>query len=223
MDYFNIVRIISIVLAVSDLAIFVPGYVVRKYDHSSRRVMLRWKIVAMLTAVIILFIGVVYRFSSGTGAFYEMMLLVGMTVCLLGDIILEIRFLAGGVIFFVGHILYVLAVADLLKHVTVTAVITYVTVSLVSGLITVKKLSAKYRKPLLLYDLLVCMTFSAGIELICMFSPCETVLGAGMCLLVVSDWLLYRNKAYGSDFKRSLIAIYPYFLGQLLVALSVLI
>ena len=205
-------------LYIIDLFLIVPLYTKKKYDHSTRRNKLTVKGFAICIPLLVLVYSALFAYFKGIFAPFTCMLALGMLLCAFGDIILEIRFFRGGCFFLAGHLVYVIAVLVEKRYVTWITVPAFVILAATGAYITVTKLDKKYRVPLLLYNFVISASFALGITLVITLKPSNTVVGLGLMLLVVSDWLLARNKLYGSNFKRSLVSLVCYFGGQILIS-----
>lgn len=205
-------------LYILDLLMIVPLYTKKKYDHSTRRNKLTVKGIAIGIPFIVLLYGTLYSLVAGSCDPIICMLPLGMFLCAIGDIILEIRFFKGGCFFLAGHLVYVIAVYCIFNAVSWITLAAFVILAATGTFITITKLDKKYRVPLLMYNIVISASFALGITLVIGWSLPGTPVGAGLMLLVVSDWLLARNKLYGSNFKRSLISLVCYFGGQILIS-----
>lgn len=241
----NVVVTLVMLMFLVDIAFLTPLYTKKKYDHSTRVSKLIVKgicigipFVVLLTGSIVAIIGCslsggVYegRFSvASLPAWFLILLTIGMLFCGFGDIVLEIKFIRGGVLFFLGHFVYSLSmllyIISLVKaggdsNFVVTTLI-YIILATIGTFLTIDKLAPKYRKPLIAYNLVISASFALGATLIEMGGIVNIILGIGACFLVISDWLLARNKLVGSNFKRSLVSLLFYFGGQILIASTVM-
>ena len=214
----NATNAVIAALYILDLLMIVPLYTKKKYDHSTRRNKLTVKGIAIGIPFIVLLYGTLYSLVAQSAAPIICMLPLGMFLCAIGDIILEIRFFKGGCFFLAGHLVYVIAVYCIFNAASWITLAAFVILSATGTYITITKLDKKYRVPLLLYNLVISASFALGITLVIGWSLPGTPVGAGLMLLVVSDWLLARNKLYGSNFRRSLISLVCYFGGQILIS-----
>ena len=206
------------ILYVIDLFVIVPLYTKKKYDHSTRRNKLIVKGIAISIPLLVLLNTSFRSVLNGSPHLFACLLTLGMLLCAFGDIILEIRFFRGGCFFLAGHLVYVIAVLAMFKSVRLITVLTFVVLASAGAGITVTKLDKKYRVPLLLYNFTISASFALGGTLTTTHSLSNELVGLGLMLLVVSDWLLARNKLYGSNFKRSLFSLVCYFGGQILIS-----
>lgn len=225
-------KIIILILYGFDILFCTPTYTKKKYDHSTRTNKLVWKGIAIGIPLLILVYGIICAvfshmvvdfgdamvYDDGTVGSYAYLLAAGMLVCAFADIILEIKFIRGGVLFLLGHLIYVFAVLTYLGHITTVTVVIYLVFAAAGTIATVDKLDSKYRIPLIGYNLVISGSFALGVTLMVTQTLPNMLLGLGMCFLVVSDWLLARNKMIGSNFKRSLVSLLFYFGGQTLIS-----
>lgn len=209
--------IISVIYLI-DLLLLVPKYTRCKYDHTPRFQKLVWKGLCIGLPLAVLTIEMILKALAGKMVFTDLLLLLGMFLCAFGDIVLEIRFVKGGFLFFGGHLVYVITLILLQNRISVISVICYVILVVGGTTLTLLKLSKKYRTLLISYNLVISGSFSLSVPLILTGEPMYVLLGIGACFLVVSDWLLARNKTYGSTYGRSLVSLLFYFGGQILIS-----
>jgi len=209
--------IISIIYLI-DLLLLVPKYTRCKYDHTPRFQKLVWKGLCIGLPLAVLTIEMILKALAGKMVFTDLLLLLGMFLCAFGDIVLEIRFVKGGFLFFGGHLVYVITLILLQNRISVISIICYVILVVGGTTLTLLKLSKKYRTLLISYNLVISGSFSLSVPLILTGEPMYVLLGIGACFLVVSDWLLARNKTYGSTYTRSLVSLLFYFGGQILIS-----
>lgn len=201
-----------------DLFFFVPQYTMRKYDHTPRTRKLLWKGACIGIPFLILVEGTVFAIAWEIKNPLIYLMTLGMLVCGIGDIILEIKFMKGGVFFFCGHIIYVIALCIYIRRPTIVTILVYAIMVAAGTIVTIDKLGKKYRILLILYNTVISGSFALGITLIVSGNFKDVLLGVGACFLVVSDWLLGRNKLLGSKFSRSLVSLLYYFGGQCLIS-----
>lgn len=202
----------------ADLFLLVPKYTRCKYDHTPRVKKLVWKGACIGLPLLVLVFETVLKSLTGEAAGTDYLLVLGMVLCAFGDIVLEIRFVKGGFLFFAGHMVYVITLFLMQNKVSIISVVCYVVLVCAGTVLTVTKLSKKYRPLLIGYNLIISGSFAMALPLILSFDSGKVLLGVGACGLVVSDWLLARNKTYGSNFNRSLVSLMFYFGGQILIS-----
>ena len=211
--------IISIVYGII-MFLLVPKYTKCKYDHTPRNKKLVWKGFCISPVFCVLAVGIVASIINNSCSLVLILLGIGMFLCALGDIALEIRFSQGGILFGIGHLFYISSMVRMSeKKITLITIVIYVLFVSIGTWLTITKLGAKYRWFLLFYNLIISGSFAIGASLVAYGSVAEKVCGGGVVLLAISDWLLARNKVFKSNFKWSMIAIVPYFAGQMMVAL----
>ena len=213
---------IVVLLYVSDLFVLVPMYTASKYDHSPRKNKLIRKGICIAIPLAVFVTGFLMKSFSDVLKLYMAVMVLGMLLCAFGDIILEIRFIKGGFLFLGGHFLYVCGMILYAGKITSVTVIVYFVLAALGTFLTYDKLDKKYRKYLIGYNLMISATFALGITLFATNKLVNMLFGTGAMFLVVSDWLLARNKMVGSNFKRSLISLLFYFGGQILISSVVL-
>ncbi len=214
----NVYALIITIIYIADILLFVPKYTRCKYDHTPRARKLVWKGVCIGLPYLILLFGTSLKSLEGTVTYVNWILVLAMTFCAFGDIILEIKFIRGGALFFIGHIIYVFALFELNGSISYVSLAVYAVMVGTGTLLTKTKLSKKYRTLLVAYNLAISGSFALAVPLILTGSPALVLLGTGACFLVISDWLLARNKACGSTFSWSLISLLFYFGGQILIS-----
>ena len=211
--------VIVTVLYLIDLFLLTPKYTKCKYDHTPRTQKLLWKGSCVGLPLLILILETVLRFASANEvSLSNILLIVGMLLCACGDIVLEVRFVKGGALFFAGHLTYVVALYFMQEELSIISIIIYILFVAIGTALTLTKLSKKYRAVLIGYNLAISGSFSMSVPLILTGSPAYVLVGCGACFLVISDWLLARNKAYGSNYSWSLVSLLFYFGGQILIS-----
>lgn len=216
MEKFEIM--IIAILYVADIMFCIPKYTYSKYDHSSKRRKLIWKGVCIGIPLITLLYGTVKQIDAGTVTKSMYLALLAMALCAFGDIILEIRFIRGGALFFIGHIVYMGSVGSLYSEIPLITYITFLVLFTTGTVLTCTHLGKKYRLLLIAYNTIISLSFSMALPLVLSGEKTMAIYGMGICWLVISDWLLARNKVMKTNFGWSLIALVFYFGGQLMVA-----
>lgn len=202
----------------TDLILFVPKYTYSKFDHTPRRRKLLYKGVCIFLPWLILTVNMVSLFVKAGVSIEGLLIIAAMTLCAMGDIILEIRFFKGGVLFFFGHMLYAIATVLITKNIKPFSYIIFVMLVAIGTTLTCMRLSKKHRGILIIYNVMISCSFALGTGLIATLDAPLISLGTGVCFLGISDWLLARNKTSGTSYSWSLIALLFYFGGQILVS-----
>ena len=214
-----IVMLIISMLYVADLILLVPKYTLCKYDHTPRRKKLYWK-AACIGVPLLVFLGtLIFSYIWKEFDYKELFLFIGMLLCAVGDIVLEIRFLRGGILFLAGRLVYVASLIYIGGGFNIVSLSVYVVLALAGVILTLKKLGKKYRAALLIYNFVISATFALSVSLIFSIKIENMILGAGACFLVISDWLLARNKVFKTGYYWSLLSLVFYFGGQILISI----
>ena len=156
---------------------------------------------------------------------FAVLMFIGLCLCLLGDIFLEIVFPVGGLLFFFGHTLYV---AGML---TQGAITWWSLPAALIALVPVTLVYLRYRKQM--PDGLDRLTPIYGVALVALLAlalPLPITLGTqrawllsiGAVLFVASDLTLCRNLLENRGVKSQYPSLAMYYMAQLLLALSVL-
>ena len=202
----------------ADLLLFVPKYTRCKFDGTKRKKKLTWKGICVGIPFLVLVIETILAGFSKELTVSNYILILAMALCGVGDIYLEIKFVRGGKLFFFGHVCYILSMILLTEEMNASVFLVFALMIAIGTLLTVWKLSKKYRFYLIVYNIAISGTFAFSLPLIMTGKPALVLLGTGACFLMVSDWLLARNKKYGNTFTWSLISLLFYFGGQILIS-----
>ncbi|MBP5453979.1 MAG: hypothetical protein J6Y09_05120 [Lachnospiraceae bacterium] len=214
-----IVMLVISRLYVTDLILLVPKYTLCKYDHTPRRKKLFWKAACIGVPLLVFLATLILSYIWKVFDYKELLLFIGMFLCAIVDIVLEIRFLKGGLLFLAGHLVYVASLILTGGGFNIISLSVYVVLALAGVILTFKKLGKKYRFALLAYNFVISATFALSIPLIISFKPENMILGIGACFLVISDWLLARNKVFKTGYYWSLLSLVFYFGGQILISI----
>jgi len=214
-----IVMLVISMLYVADLILLVPKYTLCKYDHTPRRKKLYWKAACIGVPILVFLVTLIFSYIWKEFDLKELFLFIGMLLCAIGDIVLEIRFIRGGVLFLAGHLVYVASLIYIGGGFNFVSLSVYVVLATAGVVLTFLKLGKKYRIPLLCYNFVISATFALSIPLILSLEPENMILGIGACFLVISDWLLARNKVYKTGYYWSLLSLVFYFGGQILISI----
>lgn len=218
----NVFTLIAAVLYLLDIFLFVPKYTKCKYDHTPRTTKLVWKGICIGIPFLVLTAGLLKNHILVSFESAPFLIWVAMLLCAFGDIILEIRFIKGGILFLTGHMVFVIAFLCLVRDIHLETVIVFLILSTIGCILTVTRLDKKYRYYLFAYNFMISASFALGITTITRLGGSLILLGVGVCFLVISDWLLARNKKLGSTFCWSLVSLEFYFIGQILISTLVL-
>ncbi len=148
-------------------------------------------------------------------------LLIGLGICTLADVILCLRFVIGGILFFLGHISYIIFFLTLGGFHTVTIVV--FTLLCVAALCYFYRYSAvllKYHLLFVLYGMITLANLALGLLLPYTYGFYGIIPAIASILLVVSDFFLARNKLFEETKFTKRIALSFYFGGQYLMAMT---
>lgn len=213
------ILIIVVLAYLADMLLLVPKYTKCKYDHTSRRRKLVWKGFCILIPLLVIWASFICCAIVSKVSLTVALLSVGMLICAVGDIVLEIRFSRGGMLFGFGHIFYIAALISLGVRLSIASAIIYVVFAALGTMLTLKFLGKKYRTLLLGYNLVISGSIALALPLVMTGTTSLCVLGIGISALAISDWLLARNKAFGSNYAWSLLSLVFYFGGQILISM----
>ncbi len=217
---FNSVFLIISLIYVTDLCLIVPKYTRCKYDHTEKKKKLIWKGICICIPFAILVIGSLILYLTGFAGHDPALFLLpaGMLLCALGDIVIEIKFTRGGFLFLFGHLVYITAEVLMLKTVHGVTVVCFLILAVMGCLLTVKFLGKKHRGLMILYNTVISASFALGLGLVLQNVNGQVLAGFGIMSLGISDWILARNKAFGSNYAMSLISLIFYFGGQIMIS-----
>lgn len=167
-----------------------------------------------------------FAYLGGAGDSYGLLVLLGLCICVLADVMLDVRFEVGGALFFVGHIFYVLALGG------------YRALSwwcLGVGVVSLAGLwcfALRYRtrvpKPYILWGVMlyaVALAALLGFSLPLPFlapSARSVYAALGAALFVLSDVTLCHNTLTKAPVSWHYASLGAYYMGQLFLGLSVL-
>ncbi len=211
--------IVLVIVYLADLLLLTPKYIKCKYDHTALKRKIMWKELCVGIPFLALLCGVAIKYITGSDDETLSILLAGMFLCVVGDAVLEIKFGAGVVCFAMGHVVYIVAIISLGYGVNVASIVVYALLAVLGTVLTLKLLGKNHKAQFIIYNLVVSTSFALSVPLLMTGEASLIVLGCGIISLVISDWLLARNKVFKSNFKWSLFAIIPYFGGQILISL----
>ena len=188
-------------------------------NRQKRGLSLLFKAAGTLVAVCFAAWGVL----AGGGSLYARWIWIGLMICTLADILLDIHFLVGGALFLFGQLVYI---AAFLTHTVVWPVSAALFPVITALLILFLR---KYRSPLpihLFYNLhmyafALSAILSISIPLPLADPSLNFILGAlGAVLFVASDMLLLSNSVEKRGFPANFFCLGCYYMGQLSLALS---
>lgn len=142
---------------------------------------------------------------------------LGIAVCAAADVILEIRFKAGMLVFALGHICYIASFV-MMGGINHLSILVYALLIVMIAVVTqkLKKSLDEPYTPYLLYSLIIAAMFSLALA-----QPLTAALGA--LLFVISDSLLFLGIIKEKPKVSHTAVISTYYLAQFLLALSTII
>ena len=155
---------------------------------------------------------------------YAALILAGLCVCVLADVVLDIRFVAGGALFFAGHVLYVTALG-LYRQPSWWCLTVFV---LAGGGLAF--FGSHYRADAPAKHLVICaaiygvalaalLGFSIPLPFLA-FSRRSLLAALGAALFVASDLTLCHNILRDKPVPYRFVSLGMYYMGQLLLGLS---
>lgn len=221
---------ITSVLVIIVLLIFTPLYLYLKDNKYPNYLTLFVKGSTTCVAVLICSIGMIILSASKSSTEIpseiknNWWIFIGLSICVIADIALEIHFPVGGVLFFFGHIGYLIFSLSLASF-TPSSIPIYV-VLLVLGLCYFYRYFSflgRKKYAICIYASTIAASFSIGIVLPFTFGIYGLFPALGSCLLLISDVLLARNLLNKSTILSRIVALNFYYCGQLSMAMSIYI
>ncbi|MEG1194652.1 MAG: lysoplasmalogenase family protein [Clostridia bacterium] len=163
-------------------------------------------------------------FFTHTPQPYAMLVFIGLCICTLADLMIEIRFEVGGALFFIGHVFYVAALAFFRMFSWQNAMVFVAAVALL--LFFILRYRAQLPHKLLLYGLITySLALSALLALslplpFMAYSTSALCAAVGAALFVASDMTLCHNTLCSKPVPYHFFSLGLYYMGQLFLALS---
>lgn len=163
-------------------------------------------------------------FAPKGGSPYAPLIFAGLSVCALADVALEVRFEVGGTLFFLGHMLYIAALA--LRRTLSWWCLAVFLVALAALWLFLARYRAQAPKRHIVLGLAI---YAAALAALLGFSlplpflaPSRSALLAalGAALFVASDLTLCHNTLRNKPVSWRYFSLGTYYMGQLLLALS---
>lgn len=144
------------------------------------------------------------------------LLALGLLICAVADVVLNYRFIAGMGVFALGHMCYCTAYIIAVPPATLNLALMLMLVSVVFfGALKFKTRLGARAVPFVLYALVLCAMLSLSVTQ-------KPMLAIGAIFFIISDITLARNLLWGATRRQSYISLGCYYLGQYLIAASVL-
>ncbi len=158
---------------------------------------------------------------SGVTNKYELIIVYGLLICALGDLFMDYEkmFMFGMLSFLVGQILYISGFLTLYEMHGWDKIV-YLVLILAGALcyyfFVLSKNLGKDKVPVLIYLIAICTMLWSTM-------PSRSSATAGALLFVISDSLLAYDKYVGRIKNRDFLILSTYFVGQFLIAWSVVV
>ena len=166
----------------------------------------------------------IHNLVSATGFHTDIMVLIGLCICMLADVMLVIYFPVGMLMFLAGHICYIIYFLRLAPFNTVSLVI------MAGPAIIAGSYFSKYKEKMgrllpafYVYGAVILCTFSIGILLPFSIGPYGVIPAISAVMLVISDFMLAANKFVAKNTFSDLMYLGYYFSGQFFLAMSVFV
>ena len=185
---------------------------IKKLDGHSRTTEIALKCGATAMAALVALLGCL---KSGLPAHW--VILAGLIVCTIADGVLCVRFIEGGAIFVLGHVLYMVAFCLMRRPNWQCAIVFLCLLGLtVAALTRIRSLLGSKYVLILAYAMILCLMVSlASIQAPLFF--------VGAVLFAVSDILLGCLSFARWKTQMDYISLAMYYLGQFLIGLAVLV
>lgn len=213
--------------------LLLPIYI--RLKHIRRFAPLKIAIKGSMTLIAVLFCGfAIFTLYSRTGDIHNLvtpkgyetnlLVLIGLTICMIADVMLVIKFVVGMMLFLVGHLCYIAYFLSIAPFNPISIII-----FVISATITFiyfnryKENMGKLKTAYFIYGLVILGTFSIGIMLPFSIGPYGVVAAISAVLLVISDFMLAINNVHKQKVLSDLMYLGYYFMGQYFMALSVFV
>lgn len=146
-----------------------------------------------------------------------------LAICLISKRYEKVFFAFGGIMFFIGHIFYLMAAVTMSHHVVMAFVITIIINYLLMALLF-KKIDLEYKLkiPGMVYVFMVVFMSSNGLINLITIPGIKTFLfGTGAVLFMISDVLLITERFIEEKSIYTTGVLMSYYIGQTLIALSI--
>lgn len=155
---------------------------------------------------------------------YPYWLLIGLGLCVLADIMLCFRIIAGGALFFLGHLAYIIFFITLGGFHTIAIIIyTLLCVATLCYFYRYTSIVKRFRLFFVLYAMMILITLTLGILLPYTYGIFGIIPAIASVLLVSSDFMLARNKLLLETKTTRFVALSLYFGGQYVMAMTLYI
>ena len=178
----------------------------------SRALSVALKCAATAMAVVVALIGCI---KNPQPAYW--IILAGLVVCTIADGVLCVRFITGGAIFGLGHVLYIVAFCVMHRPTWASLILFAALLGLVTAFFSRYRKRIGRRLPLILgYATLLCLMVSMAL-------PQKPLFFTGALLFAASDALLAYLAVDRNHMWLDYISLGAYYLGQFLLALAIVV
>ncbi|MBR5967442.1 MAG: lysoplasmalogenase [Lachnospiraceae bacterium] len=165
-----------------------------------------------------------HNLVSPTGFRTSFYVLLGLTICLVADVLLVINFSVGMMFFLAGHICYILYFLTIASFNPISIAL------FIIGIVLAYRYYSRFKEAMgklwpayYLYAITIMTTLSLGIMLPFDLGPYGILPALAACLTVISDFMLAANRISGRKPWSDLMYLSYYFTGQFFMSLSVFI
>ncbi|MBE6002921.1 MAG: lysoplasmalogenase [Lachnospiraceae bacterium] len=146
-----------------------------------------------------------------------------LAICLISKRYEKVFFAFGGIMFFIGHIFYLMAAVTISHHVLMAFAISIIMNYLLMAFLFKKiNLEYKFKIPGMVYVFLVIFMSSNGLVNLTTIPGIKTFLfGTGAVLFMISDILLITERFIEEKSIYTTGVLMSYYIGQTLIALSI--
>lgn len=209
--------LIALLAALPLFAVTMPLYLhMKRGPH--RKLALLLKGLSTLIPAALCFIGA----SSASAPPGSCWMATGLALCLVGDVVLELHFIAGMGAFLLGHLCYIGGFLSQ-KGPSLWIVGYFIPLMTLVTLLFLPLLPKleKPRTPYIVYVVVIVGMLSAALPLPFALGARGVLQAAGASLFVLSDLLLARNMLTFTNRVRDTVSLSCYYAGQYLLAISV--
>lgn len=148
--------------------------------------------------------------------------LIAIGLCVLGDVCLNVNFIAGGILFFLGHIAYIIFFLTLAAFNNIAFLLyTLLCAACLCYFYQYSTIVKRFHLLFVLYAMTILATLTFGLLLPYTYGWYGFLPAAASFFLVSSDFILARNKLTDNSKVLRLLSLTCYFGGQYLMAMTI--
>lgn len=168
--------------------------------------------------------GDIHNLTTASGFKTDLIVLIGLTICMIADVMLVIYFPVGMLFFLIGHICYIIYFLKLAPF-NLLSIVLFLIPAIISGIYfsRYKEKMGKLLPACYIYGCVILCTFSIGIMLPFSIGPYGVIPAISAVMLVISDYMLAANKFVAKNSFSDLMYLGYYFSGQYFLSLSVFV